>query len=154
MHTLSLSFANIASARCGSTSPPSVAGSSVFCDNLTFTAGDGYTWHYTFDSRGNRLTAVAPPLTGQYTGERLLALEQMAVGGVNTVRGYRENQLVRDRAVVASLEFRVPLLFNKAGAGILELAPFFDFGGGWDVHEDRHPETIASTGIGLTASTI
>jgi hemolysin activation/secretion protein len=71
------------------------------------------------------------------------------VGGVNTVRGYRENQLVRDRAVVASLELRFPVWFNKAGASLLELAPFVDIGGAWNVHETRTPETLASTGLGL-----
>ena len=91
-------------------------------------------------------------LNGQWTGDRLLALEQMSVGGMDTVRGYRENQLVRDRAVVASMEFRVPVLFNKAGAGILELAPFVDFGGAWNVRETQPPNTIASTGIGLVLS--
>ena len=36
-------------------------------------------------------------VTGQWTDDQLLALEQISVGGAETVRGYRENQLVRDR---------------------------------------------------------
>jgi hemolysin activation/secretion protein len=88
-------------------------------------------------------------LTGQWTAERLLALEQMSVGGFETVRGYLENQLVRDRAIVSSVEFRLPLLFNKQGAGIVHLAPFFDFGGGWNVGGSPSPTTIYSTGAGL-----
>src|SRR5262249_6077764 len=63
--------------------------------------------------------------TGQWTAEPLLALEQISVGGFNTVRGYLENQLVRDRGFVSSVEFRLPVLYNKAGAGIVHLAPFF-----------------------------
>jgi hemolysin activation/secretion protein len=91
-------------------------------------------------------------LTGQWTDEPLLALEQISVGGAATVRGYRENTLVRDRGIVSSLEFRVPVLFNKAGAGIVEIAPFFDFGGGWNLKgspEPDKPDTIYSTGLGL-----
>jgi hemolysin activation/secretion protein len=88
-------------------------------------------------------------LTGQYTDDRLLALEQMPVGGMETVRGYRENQLVRDKAIVSSIEFRLPVLFNKTGAGIVHVAPFFDFGGGWNVDESPQPTTIYSTGVGL-----
>jgi hemolysin activation/secretion protein len=88
-------------------------------------------------------------LSGQYTDDRLLALEQMAVGGMETVRGYLENQLVRDKAIVASIEFRLPVLFNKAGAGIVSVAPFFDFGGGWNVSQSPEPTTIYSTGLGL-----
>jgi len=47
------------------------------------------------------------------------------MGGFESVRGYLENQLVRDRGIVSSVEFRLPVLFNKAGAGIVHLAPFF-----------------------------
>ena len=85
----------------------------------------------------------------QYTDEPLLALEQFSAGGFETVRGYLENQLVRDRGVVSSVEFRVPVLFNKAGAGIVQLAPFFDFGGAWNVDNSPSPETIYSVGLGL-----
>jgi hemolysin activation/secretion protein len=88
-------------------------------------------------------------LTGQYTDEPLFALEQFSVGGVETVRGYLENQLVRDRGVVTSVEVRVPILFNKAGAGIAHLAPFSDFGGAWNVDSSLSPNTIYSVGLGL-----
>jgi hemolysin activation/secretion protein len=88
-------------------------------------------------------------LSGQWTPDPLLALEQMSVGGLETVRGYPENQLVRDRGIVTSLEFRVPILYNKAGAGVLQLAPFFDFGGAWNVDGSPEPTTIYSTGSGL-----
>jgi outer membrane protein assembly factor BamA len=50
---------------------------------------------------------------------------------------------------VSSVEFRIPVLFNKAGAGIVHLAPFFDFGGAWDVQGSPNPTTIYSTGVGL-----
>ena len=87
-------------------------------------------------------------LSGQMTAEPLLALEQISIGGFNTVRGYPENTLVRDRGLVSSVEFRVPLLFNKSGEGMLSLAPFFDFGGGWNLPDSPSPTTIYSTGIG------
>ncbi len=107
--------------------------------------GQGQYIQRLFDTQNRFILRVS----GQWAGERLLALEQMAVGGANTVRGYRENQLVRDRAILSSLEFRVPVIFNRAGAGILELAPFIDFGGAWNMGENRSPDTIASTGLGL-----
>ena len=88
-------------------------------------------------------------VTGQWTDDRLLALEQMSVGGADTVRGYRENQLVRDRGVVSSAEFRLPVLFNKSGAGIVNIAPFFDYGGAWDVGGSPSPTSIYSAGLGL-----
>lgn len=91
-------------------------------------------------------------LTGQWTDEPLLALEQISVGGAETVRGYRENELVRDRGIVSSLEFRLPVLFDKSGAGIVHLAPFFDFGGGWNKGISPKPTTIYSAGVGILIS--
>ena len=87
--------------------------------------------------------------TGQWTAEPLLALEQISVGGFESVRGYPENQMVRDRGIVSSVEFRLPVLFNKAGAGIVHLAPFFDYGGAWNVGGSPNPTTIYSIGSGL-----
>ncbi|MBV5297646.1 MAG: ShlB/FhaC/HecB family hemolysin secretion/activation protein [Rhodoferax sp.] len=43
--------------------------------------------------------------TVQHTGDRLLSLDGLALGGVNTVRGYRENQLVRDKGAYFNVEF-------------------------------------------------
>jgi len=97
----------------------------------------------------NTQNQVILRLSGQWTSERLLALEQISVGGYNTVRGYIENQLVRDTGLISSVEFRVPVLFDKSGAGMLHLAPFFDFGGGWNADDSPSPTTICSAGIGL-----
>jgi hemolysin activation/secretion protein len=87
---------------------------------------------------------------GQYTPDPLLALEQMSVGGMESVRGYRENQLVRDTAFFASAEFRCPVLTDKKGNNLVQLAPFFDAGGAWNVEDDPPgPNTIYSVGIGV-----
>jgi hemolysin activation/secretion protein len=86
----------------------------------------------------------------QWSDQPLLATEQFSVGGANTVRGYRENQLIGDRAIVASVEGRVPLVFDKTGAGIFYVAPFFDLGQAAIVEGGiPGPNTIASCGVGL-----
>ena len=88
--------------------------------------------------------------TFQWSDSPLLSLEQFSLGGSGTVRGYRENQLVRDMAWLSSAEFRIPILFNRAGAGILQLAPFFDYGKGWNVRAATPaPSDLASAGLGL-----
>jgi hemolysin activation/secretion protein len=87
--------------------------------------------------------------TGQWTHDNLLALEQISIGGSETVRGYLENQLVRDNGLASTIEFRVPVLFGKSGQGIVSLAPFFDYGGAWNVGGSPSPTTICSTGIGI-----
>lgn len=76
-------------------------------------------------------------------------LEQFPVGGHASVRGYRENQLVRDEGVVSSIELRLPV-WRWEGRSIVELAPFFDFG--YANNLDRptpDPHTLASVGVGL-----
>ncbi len=86
----------------------------------------------------------------QWTDNRLPWTEQFSVGGANTVRGYRENQLVGGRAIVASVEGRVPIVFDKTGAGTFYVAPFCDFGQAAEVGSGiPGPNTIASCGIGL-----
>ncbi len=86
----------------------------------------------------------------QVSADPLLVLEQVAVGGRYTVRGYRENTLVRDNAFLASLEARVPLISNAPWADYLQLAPFFDYGRAWNTDRDTgDPPDISSVGIGL-----
>ncbi len=86
----------------------------------------------------------------QFAHERLLVLEQMAVGGRYSVRGYRENTFVRDNAFVTSLEVRVPLVRNRSWADYLQLAPFVDYGRAWaTLPPVDKPLDIASVGIGL-----
>jgi hemolysin activation/secretion protein len=86
----------------------------------------------------------------QLATDPLLPLEQLAVGGRYSVRGYRENQLVRDNGLIVSLESRIPLVRNKPWADFVHLAPFVDFGHAWNnVLPTPDPQTIASLGVGL-----
>jgi hemolysin activation/secretion protein len=98
-----------------------------------------------FNTQNQLILRVA----GQWTDDKLLALEQISVGGHDTVRGYLENQLVRDRGIASSAELRVPVLFDKAGNGIIQLATFFDFGGAWNVGGSESPSTLYSIGAGI-----
>lgn len=97
-------------------------------------------------------TGVEMHLTGnvQLTGDQLLSLEQYALGGIYSVRGYRKNQVVRDSGYLTSLEFRIPILKSRMGEGVMHFTPFFDFGGAWNVNfPTDHPHTLASAGLGL-----
>jgi hemolysin activation/secretion protein len=88
----------------------------------------------------------------QLANDELLGIEKFAVGGLRTVRGYRENQLVRDNGVVASLEVRVPVWRDERLRPIVQVAPFFDYGRSWDEGEAGRAETLSSAGIGLRVS--
>lgn len=89
----------------------------------------------------------------QLADDALLSLEQLPVGGRYSVRGYRENQLVRDNGVIASIETRIPLIRNLGWTNHLQLIPFFDFGRAWYKDEQTpSPDKIYSLGIGLNWS--
>jgi hemolysin activation/secretion protein len=81
----------------------------------------------------------------QLTPDSLLSLEQFSLGGISTVRGYGQNQLVTDNALLASLEARIPLLRDPK---VLQLTPFVDFGMGWN-NQAPDPDRSTLVGIGL-----
>jgi len=94
----------------------------------------------------------------QWANEDLLPLEKFSVGGNSTVRGYRENQLTRDNGWIVSLEWRVDMPFKwRLGRlsknpedGLVQLAPFIDYGRSWNADsETPDPKDISSVGLGL-----
>lgn len=86
----------------------------------------------------------------QLTNQPLLPLEQFAVGGMRTVRGFRTNQLVRDQGFASSVEVRMPVMRNTDGTAILQIAPFVDFGGAWYKSQATDaPQRLSSAGVGL-----
>jgi hemolysin activation/secretion protein len=93
----------------------------------------------------------------QYTDDPLLPYEKFSIGGIDSVRGYREDELVRDKGAFGSLEYRHPI-FNLAipkvsktkDDGRLYLVLFTDWG--WGENNDLptpDPSYIASVGAGL-----
>lgn len=98
-----------------------------------------------------RDSLIVTRLDTQLAADPLLPIEKFAVGGARTVRGYRENQLVRDSGVVGSVEVRVPVLRLRRSGLSLELAGFLDFGHAWDEAGPGQLETgtLASMGPGV-----
>ena len=79
----------------------------------------------------------------------LLPTDGFVLGGISTVRGYRENQFTFDEGHLLNLEFQYPLLKSgPAGLGIT-LRPFVDYGRGESVDSD--PDTISSVGLAIDA---
>ena len=90
----------------------------------------------------------------QIASDPLLPLEQFAVGGFYSVRGYRENAVVRDNGLAGSLELRLPVYARRNPDVRVELAPFFDVGRSWNDTSrvgaaNEEPLTLASLGLGL-----
>jgi hemolysin activation/secretion protein len=94
----------------------------------------------------------------QLTNSPLFPLEQVALGGRYTVRGYREVTALRDNIFLFSIESRFPLWKWASGEPMIQFAPFIDVAHGWNLGENRpspiNPvptfvETLASIGAGL-----
>jgi hemolysin activation/secretion protein len=87
---------------------------------------------------------------GQVTDDSLLPMEQISIGGRYSVRGYRENFLVRDEGIIASLEARIPVIQNKLLADYIQVCPFYDYGRGDNKRMPTpDPQEISSVGVGL-----
>jgi len=88
----------------------------------------------------------------QVSNDPLLTLEQFSIGGRYTVRGYRENQLVRDNGLVGSAELRLPVYQRVEPSIRVDLVPFFDAGHSWSTkHKEIGQQTLMSVGIGTRA---
>jgi hemolysin activation/secretion protein len=117
--------------------------------NNTGTDGRFFSWLGQFQwvqqlSPRNLLVAR---IDAQLTPDSLLSLERFSIGGFDTVRGYRQNQLVSDNGILGSVEVRIPLTSNPR---VLQLAPFFEIGTAWNNRDvDPNPATIAGLGLGL-----
>ena len=87
----------------------------------------------------------------QLANDALLPSEQFSVGGFNTVRGYRKDQLLTDNGLLASAELRLPIIKGFSESGIVQLVPFIDYGKGWNSFDvpNPDPENLAAVGIGL-----
>lgn len=51
----------------------------------------------------------------QLADRPLVPLEQFSLGGVATVRGYRQDALLSDNGFLASAELRIPILSGRSG---------------------------------------
>jgi hemolysin activation/secretion protein len=117
---------------------------------------NGFSWLSHLNDRAQLIVRAS----GQITQQPLLILEKFTVGGVNTVRGYSENLLVRDNGAAATLELQLPVPGYRAEPNYrdLAIAPFVDYGRSWDkvntatnnaLTSTTNALYIASAGLGL-----
>jgi hemolysin activation/secretion protein len=109
---------------------------------------------------GDSDNLIIARLSSQLSDRPLLSVEQLELGGISSVRGYLENQALTDNGVLASLEGRIPLWEDKDHTPLVTLAPFTDFGLGWDnvahgtvaagtTNLGRQGVALPSAGLGL-----
>ncbi|MEL6490479.1 MAG: ShlB/FhaC/HecB family hemolysin secretion/activation protein [Cyanobacteria bacterium J06634_6] len=85
----------------------------------------------------------------QLASDSLLSAEQFGLGGQQTVRGYRQNALLRDNGALVSAEARFPIV-RFAENSIVQITPFVDAGVAWNHRDnDFSNNFLAGTGFGF-----
>jgi hemolysin activation/secretion protein len=87
----------------------------------------------------------------QVADRALLALQQFGLGGLGTVRGYRQDQILSDNGAFGSVELRFPIFREVEDEIVLQIVPFVDWGTAWNNSDlvELNPNTVVSTGLGL-----
>ncbi|NER35837.1 MAG: ShlB/FhaC/HecB family hemolysin secretion/activation protein [Oscillatoria sp. SIO1A7] len=85
----------------------------------------------------------------QLAPRAIVPLEQFGLGGLGSIRGYRQDVLLTDNGAFASAEWRVPVLKVEKIEGVLQVAPFVDAGVAWNSSERPDPDPNTAIGIGL-----
>jgi len=92
-----------------------------------------------------RPTLLVARVVGQLATDELLAIERIAMGGPESVRGFRTNERVTDSAVYANFDLQFPV------GDTLVVGPFLDVGTAWNAStEVTSPQTLVA--IGASAS--
>ena len=85
----------------------------------------------------------------QWSPNRLMTSEQMAVGGAPYGRGYNYASILGDRAVAGSVELRAGFDPKFAGISFIQGYGFVDAGKAWNVGPTGRTESLASAGVGV-----
>lgn len=85
----------------------------------------------------------------QVATNSLLSLEQIGLGGGASVRGYRQDVLLTDNGFLTSIEARIPIVRIPEAKGLLQIAPFVDFGVGWNHSNSQDTDSNQLLGVGL-----
>jgi hemolysin activation/secretion protein len=124
-----------------------------------FSLGSDNSQFFDWRGQGQYVRLLAPDTllvlrsSLQLSTKPLVPLEQFSLGGLDSVRGYQQDLLLTDNGAFASAEVRLPILRVDSVKGLLQLAPFVDFGIGWN--DDRNTistpnqNSLFSAGLGL-----
>jgi hemolysin activation/secretion protein len=86
----------------------------------------------------------------QFTSDTLQAFERLPLGGHQSIRGFRENQVLRDEAWEFRAQLDIPIY--QEGESRFVIFPFYDAGEGKNAIEQsnvRQSVSLSSVGIGM-----
>nr|WP_199328670.1 ShlB/FhaC/HecB family hemolysin secretion/activation protein [Anabaena azotica] len=97
---------------------------------------------------GHSNTSLAVRSRLQLADRPLPVFEQISLGGINSVRGYRQDTFIADNGFLLSTELRISAW--KTPTQELQIAPFVDFGTSWNNNSfDISSPTGSLTSAGL-----
>ncbi|GAB4153362.1 MAG: ShlB/FhaC/HecB family hemolysin secretion/activation protein [Cyanobacteria bacterium J069] len=86
----------------------------------------------------------------QLSADTLPSSQQLAIGGGQSLRGYRQNAVLGDSGFRLSAEDRITLGRNEAGESVFQVAPFVDAGTVWlNGDDDGDSPFLLGAGVGL-----
>ncbi|MEQ9372429.1 MAG: ShlB/FhaC/HecB family hemolysin secretion/activation protein [Coleofasciculus chthonoplastes F3-SA18-01] len=87
----------------------------------------------------------------QLSNDALVPIEQFGLGGIDSVRGYRQDALLSDNGLFTSAEVRIPIARIPEWNSILQVTPFVEIGTTWNSSGRANPDpnTLAAAGLGL-----
>lgn len=87
----------------------------------------------------------------QLSGNQLLSLNRFSIGGAQSIRGYRQNQLSGDSGIQASAELQFPIIRDSEGISLVKLLPFIEAGTIWNSSGiNSSPQSLVGIGMGAT----
>ena len=85
----------------------------------------------------------------QLSDRTLLSQEQFSLGGLNSIRGYRQDALLTDSGWFISAETALPIFRIEAVDGVFQIVPFIDYGVGWNIGDRLDPNFPELLGVGV-----
>ena len=90
-------------------------------------------------------------LNMQFSGDQLLSLNRFSIGGAQSIRGYRQNQLTGDNGIQASVELQFPVARDEEGLATVKLLPFVEAGTIWNSSGvNSTNQSLIGLGLGAT----
>ncbi len=120
-----------------------------------FADGQFFSWNGGLQrvQRFNASNVLIAQLNLQFSTDPLLPSQQFAIGGAQSVRGYRQDARFGDNGIRFSLEHRTVIVRNRRGSAIAQIAPFLDLGTVWNVPSNPvatpNQRFLSGAGLGL-----
>ena len=129
-------------------------GLSVFDSTITEQGRDGLYWNWQAKGELSQKLAnnifMVSGIKVQLSPDQLLPIKQFSLGGINSVRGYRQNLLLGDNGLLISSELQFSLLQSESSE--LKIISFFEGGKVWNNRQDDNAENLLAIGLGLQYS--